>query len=142
NVGEVLSTEPAQLVAVPALAAAAGDIDADGYDDLVVGTGEDAPAALHLNIENPKNLHSALTESVDARRGLSTLSLALGDALANTGAALADFDGDGDLDAVVANESAEARLFVNAGGGALTPRATISSAGAATPAVGASDVDW
>src|SRR5690606_23810415 len=122
NVGGAVSKEPAQLVGEPALAAATADFDGDGYDDVVVATGEDAPAALHLNIENPTSLHPALADSLDARRGLSTLPISLGEAVTSTGAAIADFDLDGDVDVVVASASdPPAQLFVNDGAGALTP---------------------
>lgn len=142
NVGETISAEPAQRIGDPGLAAAAADLDGDGYDDLIVATAPDVPAALHLSIENPTSLHPALGDSLDERRGLSTLPLSLGEAAANTGAAIADFDADGDLDAVVANGAGtEGRLFVNDGAGALGPGAVVGAADVATRHVAAADVD-
>ncbi|HEX6993739.1 MAG TPA: FG-GAP-like repeat-containing protein [Gammaproteobacteria bacterium] len=141
NFGAAISAEPAQQVGTAALAAAAADVDGDGYDDLVVATDDGEPAALHMNVTAPASLHPTLAESGDARRGLSTQPISLGDAVVNTGAATADFDGDGDLDAVVANGTAQATLFVNAGGGALTPGGTLGANGTMTRAIAAADVD-
>ena len=142
NFGAAVSTEPAQRLGEPALAAAAADLDGDGYDDLVVATDEGAPAALHMNVEAPASLHPTLADSADARRGLSTSPISLGEAVVNTGAATADFDGDGDLDAVVANgEGTAATLFANAGGGALTSAGAFGPAGTMTRAIAAADVD-
>lgn len=142
NVGGALSREPAQLVGEPALTAAAADFDGDGYDDVLVGTDDDAPAALHLNIEKPTSLHPALSDSRDTRRGLSTLPISVGEEVTTTGVAIADFDLDGDLDAVVTSASnPPAQLFVNDGSGALTPGAAFGSAAAVTRAVAAADID-
>lgn len=142
NFGAAISAEPAQRLDGAALAAAAADVDGDGYDDLVVATDESAPAALHLNVDAPTSLHPTLADSLDARRGLSTLPISLGDAVVNSDAATADLDGDGDVDAVVANgEGSAASVFVNAGGGALVPAGAFGSGGATTRAIAAADVD-
>src|SRR5690606_7030951 len=139
--GDVLIEAPAQRVGDAALAAAAADLDGDGFDDLIIATGEDAPAALHLNIDGPSSLHPALTDALDTRRGLSTLSMEIGDAVLNTAAAVADFDADGALDAVVANApGAPVSLFVNTGG-ALTPAGSFGAADTVARAVAAGDVD-
>lgn len=139
--GATIIEEPAQRVGEPGLHAAAADVNGDGFDDLLVATGGDAPAALHLSIENPTSLHPALTDALDARRGLSTLPISLGDALLDTGAAIADFDADGDADALVASDSGVVNVFVNEGDGALTPAAALGEADAVIRAVAAGDID-
>jgi|GEM_PF-3386830 len=142
NFGAAVNAEPAQRLDMAALAAAAADVDGDGYDDLVLATDENAPAALHLNVDTPSSLHPTLADSLDARRGLSTLPISLGEAVVNTGATIVDFDGDGDLDAIVANGAgAAAALFVNEGAGALTLAGTFGPTGTTTRAITAADVD-
>lgn len=141
NVGTALSAEPAQRVGEPALTAAAADLNGDGYDDLVVATAGNVPAALHLNVDNPSSLHASLLGPNDVRRGLSTLSIALGDGAASTAAVIADFDADGDLDTVVARGAAAGRLFVNDGAGAMTPGIELGAGGTAIRAMAAADID-
>jgi hypothetical protein len=139
NVGESISAEPAQLIGGPAFAAASGDVDGDGYDDLLAATEPAAPAALHLNLENPSSLHPTLAGSGDMRRGLSTLPISLGDEAANTGAAFADFDGDGELDAVVVSGPGRPEIFINDGSGALSSATVLGSADTVSHAVAVAD---
>lgn len=142
NVGVELRTDAAQQLEGRLLDIAAGDVDADGFDDIVAATPEDAPAALHLNIVDPTGLHPTLRENGASRRGLSTLSLSLGDPVANTAAALADFDGDGDLDAVVVNAPGEpALVFENDGSGAFAEAVPLGDGRSDARDVAVADLD-
>jgi len=141
NVGGALGTDAAQQLEGALLGAAAGDVDGDGFDDVVAATPEDAPAALHLNIDDPEGLHPELAESGAGRRGLSTVPLSLGEAAANTDAALADLDGDEDLDVIVVNAPGAAVVLENDGAGALAPAASLGDGSADTRAVAAGDLD-
>src|SRR5690606_21431966 len=142
NVGAELRTDAAQQLEGRLLDIAAGDVDADGFGDLVAATPEDVPAALHLNIVDPTGLHSTLRENGSSRRGLSTLSLSLGDPVANIAAALADLDGDGDLDAVVVNAPGRpAVLCEKDGSGAFTESASLGDGRADARDVAVSDLD-
>lgn len=142
NVGEVLRTDAAQRLEGTLLGAAAGDVDGDGFDDLVAATPEDAPAALHLNIEDPAGLDPVLLESGAGRRGLSTLAISLGDAAANADAALADLDGDGDLDAVVVNAPGTVAIVLeNEGAGGFVRSLSLGDGSADTRAVATGDLD-
>jgi len=141
NVGQAVSTQAAQVVGSDAVAAAGGDVDGDGFDDVAIATGGDEPASLHLNLENPESLHAELADDLDERRGLSTAPMSLGGSAANTDTGFADFDNDGDLDAVVANgPGAASEVFLNDGGGVMTSFAQLG-ADTDTRAVAAGDVD-
>lgn len=88
-------------------ALAVGDVDGDGLPDIVVGnSGEDGQDFLWLNDPaRPGHFRDATATHMptadDATQGL----------------ALADIDGDGDLDLVVGNEAPPARLLINDGKG-------------------------
>src|SRR5690606_18942644 len=142
NIGGGINADAAQHLSEPASTSAAGDLDGDGFDDLVAGTGADAPASLHLNLENPTSLHPTLAESPGLRRGLSTVPLSIGEAAENVGIALADFDLDGELDLVIVNgPGAAAELFLNDGAGVLTSAATFGDPNRVRRSVVAADLD-
>ncbi len=83
---------------------AAGDVDGDGWCDLYF-CGLDQPNALYRNLGNWRFQDVTTTAGV-ACAGQDS-----------TGAALADLDGDGDLDLLVNGLGRGTRLFLNAGGG-------------------------
>ncbi len=99
----------------PALAA--GDVDGNGTDDIVVGGNADAPTALLLQQPDGRFLQRSLRS--DSTKGGMDMGLALFDA-----------DGDGDLDVYIARGGYEAgpnsavygdELLVNNGKGLFTP---------------------
>src|SRR5689334_18970268 len=83
---------------------AAGDVDGDGLCD-VYFCGLDRPNALYRNLGDWRFTDVAAEAGVQCQ-GLSS-----------TGAALADFDGDQDLDLIVNSVGHGTRLFVNDGHG-------------------------
>ncbi len=109
SIAQRIAAASAQNIALPgATAAAAGDFDADGFDDLVVATGTAQGLVLFENVADPAN---------PSRRMLAEPPLALGgEGLASDVAAL-DLDRDGDLDIVTAAGSgAPNRAFLNTSG--------------------------
>lgn len=138
NVGGAISAARAQKVGGPAVALVAADLDGDGFDDVIAATADEGPAALHLNVEKPSTLHESLRATEDERRGLSELPLSFGDDAVAAAVAVADFDGDGHLDAAVVG--AAVTVFINDGSGVLSE--TDSLNGSDTPrAVAAADLD-
>lgn len=123
---------PNSLLA-PSLAkgAAAGDVDGDGDEDVLVVHGANQPNALHLN----------------QGQGTFVLSATAGDVLVDArhsyDAALGDLDGDGDLDAVVVNRHQVNDLYFNDGLGTFTRAAgsPISLDAGASRAVELADLD-
>ncbi|MDA1273194.1 MAG: FG-GAP-like repeat-containing protein [Verrucomicrobia bacterium] len=83
---------------------AAGDVDGDGLCDLYL-CGLDSPNALYRNLGNWR------FEEISASAGVRCQDQA------STGCALADIDGDGDLDLIVNGIAAGTRLFFNDGKG-------------------------
>ncbi len=83
---------------------AAGDVDGDGWCDLYF-CALDGPNALYRNLGNWK------FEEIAARAGVSCAGLDC------TGAALFDFDGDGDLDLIVNSVGGGTHIFMNDGQG-------------------------
>lgn len=141
NVGRAIVDEPAQtLSGYAGTAAAHGDLDDDGFDDVAVATLGDEPTAVHLNLENPTALHPSLAGDGDQRRGLSGIPLSLGDTSTGLDAALVDLDNDGALDLVVGDDSTDA-AYRNAGDGSLTLYATFGGDATDTRAVAAADLD-
>ncbi len=94
---------------------AAGDIDADGWVDLLVLRGDLGPARLLRNLGNGNFADQALARGLDTRGSYAN------------GALLADLDSDGDLDVLTgglyipdAQYSSPPRLWHNDGGGHFT----------------------
>lgn len=92
---------------------AAGDVDGDGWCD-VYFCGMDRPNALYRNLGDWRFVDVAAEAGVRCE-GLST-----------TGAALADFEGDGDLDLFVNSVGHGTRLFINDGHGKFTLAGTFN----------------
>ncbi len=109
SIAQRIAATPAQnIVLAGASAAAAGDFDADGFDDLAVATASAEGLVLFENIADPAN---------PSRRIFAAPPLALGgEALASDVVAV-DLDRDGDLDIVTAASSgAPNRAFLNTNG--------------------------
>jgi hypothetical protein len=141
TVGETIVTDAAQAIALSATAAAAGDIDGDGFADLVLVADGAEPSVL-LNIENPTALHPSLAQAGAQRRGLASIPLVFGSVAAGADVALADLDNDQDLDVVIANGAgAPSAAYRNDGGGVFTLLATLGAAGRNDRAVAVADLD-
>jgi len=109
SVAQRVAGMPAQRIAVAdARALAAGDFNADGFDDLAVATASPQGVVIFTNVADPANA---------GRRTFATPPQSLGGETLTTDIAIADLDRDGDLDIVTAASSgAPARVFVQAGG--------------------------
>jgi hypothetical protein len=108
NLAEQVSSGPAQQITIAgARAAAAGDLNGDGFADLAVATGPGESTLVFLSIVDPTNTN---------KRTLSGEPLRLGDILPGNDIAIADLDRDGDLDLVAANGPGQgSRVFLNSG---------------------------
>jgi Bacterial Ig domain/Bacterial surface protein, Ig-like domain/FG-GAP-like repeat/Putative Ig domain/Domain of unknown function DUF11 len=133
SIAESVSSVPGQLLQdVDALAVAAGDLDGDGSDDLVVATGESESVLLFLNIVDPAN---------ERKRMLSNGPMRIGPAAMDNDIAVGDLDGDQDLDIVASGStSAPARAYLNDGAGSFQP-VTLGSINASAVAVGDINAD-
>ena len=133
SVAQSVSTTPAQSVAgVDARAAAAGDLNGDGFVDLAVVTGTAQSTSVLLNIVDPANAN---------KRALSTVPVILGGQGMGNGIALADLDGDSDLDVVTAMGPGTAnRIFLNSGTATFTA-VTLGDPAEDSRAVAAGDVN-
>jgi VCBS repeat-containing protein len=109
SLAQRIAGTPAQRIALPeARAVAAGDFNADGFDDLVVATASAQGVLLFTNVADPAN---------PGRRTFATPPQALGGEALTNDVAIADLDRDGDLDVVTAAGSgAPDRAFSSAGG--------------------------
>ncbi|HVJ31395.1 MAG TPA: Ig-like domain-containing protein, partial [Gammaproteobacteria bacterium] len=109
SIAQRVAGMPAQRIALTdARAIAAGDLNADGFDDLVVATGSPQGVVVFTNVADPANV---------GRRTFATPPQALGGETLTTGVAIADLDRDSDLDIVTAaGAGAPARVFVQSGG--------------------------
>jgi hypothetical protein len=134
SIAQAVSGDAAQRIEdVNARAAAAGDVDGDGYDDLVVATGPAQATLVFLNVVDPANEH---------KRVLTTAPLSLGQAGIDNDVAVVDVDGDGDLDIVTAAGGGRSNVvFANDGSGTFTGTALQGSAGALSVAAGDFDGD-
>jgi hypothetical protein len=95
------------------LSMAAGDVNNDGFADLVIGTVAGQPVQVYLN---------------DGFRDFLLPPISLPDNSANEGIALADFDNNGTLDIVIANGGGQPdRVFGNDGAGNFTLLAELGS---------------
>jgi enediyne biosynthesis protein E4 len=102
---------------------AAGDVDGDGWVDLLVLRGDLGPARLLHNLGNGSFFDEALARGLDIRGGLAN------------GALMADLDGDGDLDVLTgglyiadAQLSSPPRLWRNDGSGHFVEAGTFLDA--------------
>ena len=102
---------------------ALGDVDGDGYPDLVVAT-RSGPNRLYLGRGEEGEFGAGVDIDTDA---LETTSLALG-----------DVDGDGDLDLVTGNWGAVNRLYLNVG---LCPEEEVSEVSCTRQSVFAEGLD-
>jgi hypothetical protein len=129
NIAQTLSDGPAQsLSSANNTGAAAGDVNGDGFLDLVLAKSTGGAAEIYLNVVNPAN---------PAQRRLSETPITLGDATPSSDVALADFDADGDLDIVTTNLTGLSNnVFMNGGAAAFTLWATVGSGNSRAVAVG------
>ena len=109
SVAQRVAGLPAQRIAFPdSRAVAAGDLNADGFDDLAVATASGQGVAVFTNVADPTNA---------GRRTFATPPQSLGGEPLTTDIAIADLDRDGDLDIVTAaGNGAPSRAFLSAGG--------------------------
>jgi hypothetical protein len=105
-----------------------GDLDGDGLPDIVLGKGRHWPLYNRVLLNNGK-------------RGFSTSNL--GSAPDRTySAALADLDGDGDLDIVISNDEPDRKLlYKNDGKGHFSEAGSFGEAGWSTRYVTLADLD-
>ncbi len=141
SAGTSIADQPAQALTLPgALAAAAGDIDGDGFADAVIASGAGATRVL-LDTDDPAGLDPALADPMADRRGLAA-PISLGDAGSGAAVALADFDNDGVLDIAVAKGAGSASVVLRSdGSGHATQYATLGPSARDDRAIAASDVD-
>jgi hypothetical protein len=132
SIAQRITAAPAQSIALAgARAAAAGDFDADGFDDLAVATASAQGLVVLANIADLANA---------GRRMFATPPLALGGEAVANDVTVVDIDRDGDLDIVTAAGSgAPNRAFVNSSG-AFTSVA-LGDGMADSRAVTAGDID-
>ncbi|MGY8794175.1 MAG: Ig-like domain-containing protein, partial [Woeseiales bacterium] len=103
GVAEFFSNGAAQILGnARILAVSHGDLNNDGATDIVLGTIAGLPAQVFLS---------------GGFRDFSASGISMPDSSAQQGVALADFDGDGFLDVVLANANAEDRIYRNDGTG-------------------------
>jgi len=109
SVAQSVTGMPAQRIALAdGRTIAAGDFNADGFDDLAVATASAQGVVVFTNVADPIN---------PGRRTFATPPQALGGEALTTDLAVADLDRDGDLDIVTAaGNGAPNRVFVSAGG--------------------------
>ncbi len=132
SIAQRVSATPAQRITLAnGRAAAAGDFNADGFDDLVVATASPLGVVLFTNVADPAN---------PGRRTFATPPQTIGGEPLTTDVAAIDLDRDGDLDIVTAaGNGAADSVFVNTGG-AFTSSA-LGLAAAESRAVTAGDIN-
>jgi VCBS repeat-containing protein len=109
GIAQRIATAAAQSIDIAgARAIAAGDFDADGFDELAVATASEQGLVVLPNVVDPANPN---------RRTFAVPPLGLGGEALPNDVMTVDLDRDGDLDIVVAaGQSAPNRAFLNAGG--------------------------
>ena len=108
NVAQTLAAGAGQKLTVTEhRASAVGDLNGDGFADLVVATGAAQSTQVYANIVDP-------ADPGGNKRAFSELPTSLGDQGPGGAVALADLDGNGALDIVTANRAGQAnRIFMN-----------------------------
>jgi MprA protease rhombosortase-interaction domain-containing protein len=110
------------------VSAATGDFNRDGFIDLALTKGSASGTEVYLNVESTTN---------PAQRMLSLTPLVLGDQVPSTDVLAADLDGDGDLDLVTTNNTAQSNnVFLNSGAGEFTLFATLGAGDSNAAAAG------
>ena len=111
SIAQSVSAQPVQTITgIDGRAVAAGDLNADGFADLVIAAGGAQGTLVLLNVVDPVNAH---------KRTLGAPQALGGDA--GNAVALADLDQDKDLDAVVATGPGDPnQVFMNGGSGSFT----------------------
>jgi hypothetical protein len=134
SIAQRIAGVPAQRIALPdARAAAAGDFNADGFDDLVVATGGSLGVVLFTNVADATN---------SGRRALATPPQALGGEALGADVAVADLDRDGDPDIVLAaSAGAPDRAYLSSGPGGAFTTASLGNTALDSRAVTTGDIN-
>ena len=132
SVAQRVAGAPAQRIELPdARAAAAGDFNGDGLDDLVVGTASAQGVVLFTNVADPAN---------PGRRSFATPPQGLGGEALTTGVAVGDLDRDGDLDVVTAAANGAPDRVFTSGSGTFAST-SLGNDGVESRAVAIGDID-
>jgi VCBS repeat-containing protein len=132
SIAQSVAGVPAQRIALAGgRAIAAGDFNADGFDDLAVATASAQGVVVFTNVPDATN---------PGRRTFATPPQALGGEALTNDIAIADLDRDGDLDIVTAaGNGAPNRAFINSSG--TFASASLGLATAESRAVAVGDVN-